>query len=321
MGDKVILGIHSQTDPNTQGSFNQLIDGHAWISVTRNGTTEHYGLWPDNHPRGLDNGPASDIRTGIEGERGFNPSASRYYELTPEQVTKLEARLRENVGWSYTNTCASWASETTSLVTGQKIDAGVAFSVETPNALNNSLRELERTRPTGSDNPMRPDEIKGRSSSFSALEPGSQVQPASIDSLHPAHSGHPDRALFQHAVAGVRRLDDNRNRPHDALSDNMAASLTVLAKEGGLQRIDHVRLSEANTQVKHGENVFVVQGAMGDPAHLTAHMKTQEAIDKPMAVSFQQLAAQNQKLDEQRSLAVMPESPVAQPPERQARSV
>ncbi len=100
----------------------------------------------------------------------------------------------------------------------------------------------------------------------------------------------------------------------------MAASLTVLAKENGLQRIDHVRLSEANAHVKQGENVFMVQGAMSDPAHLVAHMKTQEAIDKPAAVSFQQLAAQNQKLDERR-LVMAPEQPIAQQPERQARSV
>jgi hypothetical protein len=98
MGDKVILGIHSQTDPNTQGSFNQLIDGHSWISVTRNGTTEHYGLWPDSHPRGIDNGAASDIRNGIEGERGFNPSISRYYELTPEHDDKTRSTAERERG-------------------------------------------------------------------------------------------------------------------------------------------------------------------------------------------------------------------------------
>ena len=320
MGDKVILGIHSQTDPNTQGSFNQLIDGHSWISVTRNGKTEHYGLWPDNHPRGIDNGAASDIRTGIEGERGFNPSVSRYYELTPEQATRLEARLRENVEWSYTNTCASWASETTGLVTGQKIDAGVGLSIETPNALNDSLRALERERATSPDDPLRPDEVISRSSSFGALNPNPQLRPISVGSVHPAQAGHPDQALFQHAVAGVKRLDEHHNRPHDAVSDNMAASLTVLAKENGLQRIDHVRLSEANAHVKQGENVFVVQGAMDDPAHLMAHMKTQEAIDRPAAMSFQQLAAHNQKLDEQR-LVLASEQPIVQQPERQTRSV
>lgn len=59
MSDKVVLGIHSHVDPNTQGSFNQFVDGHAWISVTRNGHTTFHGLWPDNHPLVEDNGPGS----------------------------------------------------------------------------------------------------------------------------------------------------------------------------------------------------------------------------------------------------------------------
>ena len=54
-GDRVVLGIHSHVDPNTEGSFNQFVDGHAWISVTRNGQTETYGLWPDRKlPRQAD---------------------------------------------------------------------------------------------------------------------------------------------------------------------------------------------------------------------------------------------------------------------------
>lgn len=42
--------------------------GHAWISVTKNGTVTVYGLWPDEHPRTLDNGDGTDIRVGLEGK-------------------------------------------------------------------------------------------------------------------------------------------------------------------------------------------------------------------------------------------------------------
>lgn len=117
MSDKVVLGIHSHVDPNTQGSFNQFVDGHAWISVTRNGQTTFHGLWPDDHPRVEDNGPRSDIREGMEARS--TPSASRFYELTPEQVKRLDQALGENVTWSYGNTCASWATSTVNNVTGQ----------------------------------------------------------------------------------------------------------------------------------------------------------------------------------------------------------
>src|SRR3546814_11348228 len=40
-----------------------------------------------------------------------------------------------------------------------------------------------------------------------------------------------------------------------------------------------------------GENVFVVQGRLDDPAHVRAHMKTQLAVDTPAADSFRELQA------------------------------
>jgi hypothetical protein len=57
--------------------------------------------------------------------------------------------------------------------------------------------------------------------------------------------------------------------------------------------VDHVVLSIDNGQVKQGEHVFVVQGAMNDPAHRLAYMKTQLAIDAPVAESFRQLEQGN----------------------------
>ena len=105
--NNVVLGIHSVAYDKTQrdGGSAALIDGHAWISVTRNGKTQQYGLWPDNHGRVEDNGRTSDIRVGMEA--GVIPKASRYYELTAQQARTLDAKLKENVTWSYANTCAS----------------------------------------------------------------------------------------------------------------------------------------------------------------------------------------------------------------------
>ena len=88
MSGEATLGIHSTVDPRTEGSFNQLVDGHAWITVTRNGQTKHYGLWPDAHSRVQDNGPGTDIREGMEAL--LRPTASRYYALTPEQERRLD---------------------------------------------------------------------------------------------------------------------------------------------------------------------------------------------------------------------------------------
>lgn len=183
MPDNVVLGIHStaRQDPNG-GSVDNLTAGHTWISVTRGGVTTNYGLWPDDHPRFRDtaeNNPnRTDIRVGLED--GQQPQASRYYQLTPEQATQMEQRLRENVSWGYTNTCASWATDTVSGITGQRVNGSeLGGLTDTPRQTINSIRELERDRPTSLDNPIRPNEIS-RSSSFGALEtPSTDVRYAS----------------------------------------------------------------------------------------------------------------------------------------------
>ena len=275
MGDggngKVVLGIHSQVGPQTEGSVNQLIDGHAWISVTRGGRTEYYGLWPDTHPRGLDNGAASDIRRGIEGEPGFNPVASRYYELTPEQTMALEARLGGNVTWGYTNTCASWASETASRVTGQNISASELLGItDTPRALIDSIRALEQRRRTSPDNPITPAEVPRRSSSFGALEPG--------------RTGMPQGPMFQQAEAAIRTERTRLNLPDDDISGQVAYVARV-AGENNLPGIRAVRFPDE----PRGNGTLWIQGSGSDPG-ARAQASYREFVETPVAASLAAIA-------------------------------
>jgi hypothetical protein len=93
--------------------------------------------------------------------------------------------------------------------------------------------------------------------------------------------------------SAVRMLDQTMGRVPDASSARMAASLTVLAKQEGLQRIDNIVLSRGTDAVKPGENVIAVQGRLDDPSHQRAHMKTQTAIETPVTESFKQLEVAN----------------------------
>lgn len=120
-----------------------------------------------------------------------------------------------------------------------------------------------------------------------------------MNTPHPAAPAANPEALSQQAEAGVRRLEAELGRPFDANSERLSASLAVLASEQGLSRIDHVALSERNAQVGQGELVFVVQGALGDPAQLRAHMRTEEAVATPTAQSRERL----RQLHEQHLLA------------------
>lgn len=290
--DKAVLGIHSDVDPATEGSFNQFVDGHAWITVTRGGSTQYYGLWPDEHPRADDNGPGMDIRSGMEAR--FTPSASRYYELSAEQEKQLDRELSQNVTWSYTNTCASWASATAAKVTGQRLDAGELLLTDTPRELIESIRAAERLHPTSPASPQPAAESRQENSSSSSLSR------TSMD-------------IHQQATEGVHALDASLGRAPDGSSQRMAASLAVLARTHGLERIDHVVLGTATGPSSEGRNIFIVQGGLNDPAHRRAHMGVEAALQPSVDESLQRL----QQVDQDSAMAQVAPGPVEQAQQRQ----
>lgn len=99
--------------------------------------------------------------------------------------------------------------------------------------------------------------------------------------------------LHRQAEQAVRLLEQGLGRDYDANSAKLAASAACLAKENGLSRIDHVVLSDDSRNVRAGENLFVVQGALNDPAHLRAHMRTEDALGQSVEQSLAQLQSLN----------------------------
>lgn len=138
----MILGIHS----NVAGGREEFTAGHAWLTITEDGVTTSYGLWPDAHPRVVNNGDGSDIRIGLEA--GAAAIASRYYKLSDAQATHFRALMKSNVGWRYTNTCASWAAEVVHEILGEDVDADDYLGFETPRELGRNILLLERADPT-----------------------------------------------------------------------------------------------------------------------------------------------------------------------------
>ncbi len=100
---------------------------------------------------------------------------------------------------------------------------------------------------------------------------------------------HPDYGLNQQIRHGVAALDAQHGRPFDQTSERLTASLTVLAREQGLQQVDHVLVSNATAQHPAGHNIFVVQGDPANPAHLRAMMPTAVAAQTPLEQSMQKL--------------------------------
>ncbi|MCC4603251.1 XVIPCD domain-containing protein [Xanthomonas campestris] len=110
----------------------------------------------------------------------------------------------------------------------------------------------------------------------------------------PDHPEHPDHYLFAQIREAVSVLDAELNKPTDEASERMAARLLPLAKQHGFDRVDHVVLSRHVGEV--GENVFLVRGELSDPAHLRAHITTQDAMETSVEDSLAQLDEINRRL-------------------------
>lgn len=140
--DATVLGIHS----SVAGDSHEFGAGHAWLTITAEGRTCSYGLWPDGYEQAADNGDASDIRLGLESAQ--DAVASRYYGLSPVQVVHFWSLTRLNVTWRCTNNCASWATEVVASVVGEDVDADDYLGLETPRELGRSILKLESREPT-----------------------------------------------------------------------------------------------------------------------------------------------------------------------------
>lgn len=117
-----------------------------------------------------------------------------------------------------------------------------------------------------------------------------------------AELGNADRFLYMQIRAGVERLDAESGKQWDESSQRMSASLLVLAKEQGLARVDHVVLNNPTESLARGEKVFIVEGAMDDPAQRRGTMSTMDALRTSEAESLHRAEA----------LAVNLEQPSAQ---------
>jgi len=119
---------------------------------------------------------------------------------------------------------------------------------------------------------------------------------------------HPDYALYEQARAAVHRLDAQHQRTPDQQSDNLAAALTVAAKQEGLRSIDHVVLSD------DASRAYAVAGDTGSPHKRIADVPTAQAVNTPIAQSAEALAKPS-PADTANDHTQRPSGPQTQPPQ------
>ena len=136
-------------------------------------------------------------------------------------------------------------------------------------------------------------ELKNTGSAHTISPPTQSVadmQSSPTHSLSPA-----DQALLDQIRSKVEALDKANGRTFDDTSERMSTSLLAAANDAGITRADHVVLSRQTDASPAAHNIFVVQGAMSDPASLRTHMATAEAAQRPVQESLNQVEAIGQR--------------------------
>lgn len=298
--------------------------GHMYYTVSDGKEVNSYGFAPAEH--GESSGPGKVFKDDVRNYK--DPYYSRTMEIDQSQYEKLKdfgkSPAKHGFNMEYggaSNSCIdfTWGALNHAglhRTTRQGVDkdfegalkpVGNVDEIKSIHApLPNSELNRERSNP-------KPDQLWWQKVIGEAHLPGNQLPPGEVSAVaaHPqAHD-----PLHRQAEDAVRRLERGLGREYDDNSARLAAGSAYLAKESGLARIDHVVLSENTKSVRQGENVFVVEGALNDPAHKMAHMKTNDAIAQPVEQSLAQLQAlgetqrqqHSQQQEQQREQSIAPQ--------------
>ena len=105
-----------------------------------------------------------------------------------------------------------------------------------------------------------------------------------------ADRNHPDHPLYRQAYDGLKQLDSQKmSFRSEQEYRNAAGALAFEARVSGLQRIDHV------VPNRDGTGLFVVQGAMNDPAHHRIYVDKAQAAHQSIERSTQQIEQERQQ--------------------------
>jgi hypothetical protein len=285
--------------------------GHMYYSTQLNGgQQESYGFAPIKH--GSIDGPGHVVRNDVQNYK--DPLYSRTMEISKDQYDKLNDyghHAREN-GFDLDykdarNNCVdfTWSALNHANIKRTEPDKSQgAIEKEGPGALKPShnvdaLKSIKDPIPnselnTEHSNPMP----KNRSMLQKLL---SEENRGLEDPQHPGHD------MYRQAYTGVESLNAKHGVPPSERDKDFAGSIAAGAKAQGLDRVDHVLLSD------DGSKTFAVQGnlqsvhgldrkiadlqttdALSTPLAQSSHAWTQHAVQSELASSQQQAQPQVQ---------------------------
>lgn len=272
--------------------------GHMYYTTQKNGEAQQsYGFAPVQH--GSMDGPGRIVRDDVANYQ--DPLYSRTMEVSKDQYEKLNDygnRPKENGFDTYykdaRNNC-------------------VDFTWSALNHANIKRTEIGRDKhPIEKDGPdaLRPSHNVDGLKSIKDPVPGSDLNSQHSNAmpknrtplqwmLSEENRGiddplHPGNDMYRQAYSGVEALNAKHGVAASDRDKDFAGSIAANAKAQGLDRVDHVMLSD------DGSKTFAVQGNLHSSHGLDrqiAQMQTTDAINTPLALSSQvwsQHAAQSQ---------------------------
>ncbi|SKB45039.1 XVIPCD domain-containing protein [Luteibacter sp. 22Crub2.1] len=119
---------------------------------------------------------------------------------------------------------------------------------------------------------------------------------------------HPDHLMFRQARSAVHELDRAQGRQPDGISENIAGSMVVKARQDGLERIDKAVLSD------DASRIYGVQGAMESPLKRVAELPTEQAARTSVAESSDAWIAAAQAAQGRQNAQVAQQQPPSRDP-------
>ncbi|WP_343649734.1 XVIPCD domain-containing protein [Stenotrophomonas sp.] len=307
--------------PGTElaNSTQRSLSGHMYLETALGKDRVSHGFQPVTPPAGYEQRwydmtvPGGIVETDVQNY--VDPYYSRTIEISKDQFDRIRefASNPEKYGFSknyemFTNSCTdfAWAAMKHAGIHDAKILRTIDFEGDVKPIYN--VKPIQMIKPPFPDSDLNKEHFNEmptqnwREKIFSEND-APTLSPERALAAAGADVSHRNDPMLAQINQGVAALDAQNGRTFDATSENITASLYALAKANGLTHVDHVLLSNRTAQADAAQNIFVVQGEPGDPAHLRASMATAVAAQTPAETSFERAqelsqAAQARSQDE-----------------------
>jgi hypothetical protein len=281
------------------------LPGHMYYSTGRDGQmTRSYGFAPITH--GQINGPG-EVSNADAGEYE-KPLYSRTIEIDRDQYDRLNAFGSDPASYGFSkhyqdvrNNCVdfTWAaidhagikhraslSVDTALGHGPDVRIPLPWDTEGKSSLRpaRNVKDVEAIRapfPDSELNSEKRNPMPDRSAKQWLLSDATINEPA-----------HPGHGMYQQALRGVQELNKGHGVNASPRDHNFAGAIAVNARGEGLDRIDHVLLSD------DASRTFAVQGPLHSRNGLDrqiAGMDTVQSLNTPLAQSSEAWAQADSK--------------------------